>query len=482
MTTTKNKDLIICKSSSGTFKKCYRADDIYNYYYIEKGLKKGLVKASRGLIEKFNIPDDKVYFYTKNSNGETLESQKKVLKAKFIIENKWCQQNIIKVLEELLEKKNKQKHIECPPLIELEDKDMFQTENGEIIRIRTYGNRKNKDSVYFSVEDIEQEFGCDNLNEIILDCRNSYKYKEHYDFFHTTVPVKNRNSRTESIKPYQSKKSMLHFTFNGLMHWIQTTQSKSDSIHQYREWVNNTIFVHQMGTDEQREELINTLSNKITVKNGVDILSKTNKIAGIYLLSFGKLSNNKNSLPDQTYQSLIKDNKADTMLYKFGITNDLRERFGKYKSDHKKNNIENVLIEAFYPIDWSNKFTIEKEVREFSLLWNYKITTDKLQDWITMNDRINEKKRFKEFMNSASKNLSSTNESLQLSINEYIDNINNLTIAHKETINEFKMLLKDKDMLLKDKEIELLQEKHKNEIKDKDIEILQMKLKLAEAK
>ena len=375
-------------------------------------------------------------------------------------------------------------------LIELDDKDLFETSNGKIIRIRTYGDR-DKGIAFFNIEDIEWEFSDKNLIETILDDNSSYKYKEHYIV----------------VKPYQSKKSMIHFTFNGLMHWIQTTQSKSDSIHQYREWVNNTIFVHQMGTDDQRKSLTKKLANKISLEYAIDVLGKTEKIAGIYLLSFGKLKDAEENLPKDTYESLTKENKNDHTVYKFGCTNDFRSRFNGYQKENITKN-KTVFVEAFYPVEENNRFSIETSLREFSTAWNYKIKTDKLKDWFLM-DKNKDKVRFIDFMKSESNKHSPTNENLQKSIDKYIGDINDLTAKHLKVVEDLKNKLKDEVYKLKDEvyknelrnrdmeilveknknEIliekhknEILVEKHKNELNVRDIELLQMKLKISEMK
>ena len=60
--------------------------------------------------------------------------------------------------------------------------------------------------------------------------------------------------------------------------------------------------------------------------------------------------------------------------------------------------------------------------------------------------------------------------------------MNNKIIELEKQLIEYKNIiqLKDKDLLFKEKEIQLLNEKHKNELQAKDIQLLEFKIKILE--
>jgi hypothetical protein len=89
----------------------------------------------------------------------------------------------------------------APDIIELDDHEKFQDNEGDILEIETRGER-NEDNIYFLVKDVCAAFGMDNLRRILQDKKGAYYEGIDYkNFIFNNV----RNSYNKKNKRNQTK-------------------------------------------------------------------------------------------------------------------------------------------------------------------------------------------------------------------------------------------------------------------------------------
>ncbi len=170
---------------------------------------------------------------------------------------------------------NKDDEIEiAPDIIILEDHEKFKDDEGKIIEIKVRGTR-NEDDIYFRVKDVSIGFKMDRLYDVILDkTYKGYQEKIDYTFFNC---YKNRGPDKNTYK------KELYLTYEGILRVLFASQSKH--VKTFRKWATKTLFVAQLGSQEEKEELASNLIG-VNVKNVRQVFNLTkNETPGIYLIN-----------------------------------------------------------------------------------------------------------------------------------------------------------------------------------------------------
>ncbi len=204
-----------------------------------------------------------------------------------------------------------------PKVISLEPYEKFGGYDIEVV------GERDKHKCFFKVEDIGYYFKIDKLHYNIVDNFNyNVIYNQDYKIF----------SSVYGNQPY--------FTYSGLIAFIM--RYNSEEALKYREYILNILFISQMGTSEQKAEMITTQiikteSDKKTLItklgcNAVDVkktLSLTTHISCIYLLYIKK--------------------EGDDHIFKIGYTNNLKRRLGEHIHDFvKTHKISDVIYVKHY--------------------------------------------------------------------------------------------------------------------------------------
>ena len=406
-------------------------------------------RSSRDLIKKKNIITDKYIFARLKDNewlvndGKSVKFDKVFFKKSFI--NSIPELKIKKDTDEIIKDDN---GIEkAPDIIHLEDNQKFKDENNNIIEIETRGERS-IDKIYFRVKDVMVGFSLDRLDEIIKNPKriNGYQEGSHYIFFNcnnTLLVGKNKKEIKE-----------LFLTYEGMLRLLFA--SHSPKVKPFIKWATEFIFVSQLGNEEQKDNLASELLgvNSKTIKDVFK--TNTSKTPCVYLYLIG---NAKKILDNKYYD--------DDLLCKFGCTDDLPRR--TYEHDKLFNKEFNVKIEliCFSIIESKYIFNAESNINQY------------------FKSNLVEYKNMNELIVITKKDISQIKQHYSMIQHSYIG-------RYEEMHTKISQLEKDiielnNKILLKDKDIELLVEKHKNEIqnkelelKNKDIEMLNYKIKLLE--
>lgn len=307
--------------------KYFNAEDLKNFdiAFFNK-----INTSIRKIITIKKIPNREYNYFCfnkKENKWKESDKEKPSPKAKLFIKEEWSKQNIPKFNEEL-----KNEYEEAPPILKLKDEEKFKDIENNILNIEVIGER-DEENCYFKVKDISNKFDAENLSDTLKDKRNNYNINEHYKFFITKKSV----SHCENNSKNKSKKTM-YLTYLGLIRMLFVSRNKNAV--KFQKWAAKILFTHQMGTIEQKQ----ILSNKL-LGTPVKIASETLKISSspvpaVYLLTFGtvktlrKTFNIPENIPD------------DTILCKYGRTEDLQRRIVEHDNDYGK--MENVELRLVY--------------------------------------------------------------------------------------------------------------------------------------
>jgi len=228
------------------------------------------------------------------------------------------------------------------PVIELEESEMFRNAVGEVCKVDVRGERAfNK--CFFHVKDIGRVFGIKRLSHDIT--RTGAKYKEGKHYIRMTLGG-----------TYPQGQDPLYFTYHGMMTWLYCSHDGATS--HYIEWIEKTLFTVQMGTKEDKEELVKTLEGT-DIKNYKLAMSKcVNDIKCVYIFTIGTVKDLRKSM---NIPSSFNDSK---MVVKYGLTKNLEKRFQQHKRDYSAYKGSDVKLQYYALIDASQLYKVEDKVRK----------------------------------------------------------------------------------------------------------------------
>ena len=236
----------------------------------------------------------------------------------------------------------------APQLLHLDDGEKFHDADGNVIEIETRGER-HEDKIYFNVKDVSVGFGMPNLNGTLTD-----KNKEGYT---RGVDYKLMFNRVSWAKdPSCTIKKCLFLTYEGLLRVLFVSRNKNATL--FRKWATTNLFTIQMGTRDQKvklgAEILNTSPR--TLKAIFD--KHAANFPSIYLMSLGKVRELRETF------GIPVDKLDDSIVYKFGFTDDLARRVIELESEYSKLPGVTMTMGTFQIIDTKYTSEAESEVRE----------------------------------------------------------------------------------------------------------------------
>lgn len=226
-------------------------------------------------------------------------------KDKLFISKQWYDKNV--TLDSSL-----QNMVDSLPILDIADDEKFY--DGEYVYdIETRGERT-FDKCYFLSTDIGYAFGLKDIDNKFR--RSDYEKDEDYVKF---------------IDPgcgiTTTKMNRYYFTYNGVLKCLYRSQSASAK--KFRLWASKTLFTLQMGTVDDKTELINTQLGADTNLFKSVMSCHPSKISGVYLIALGTVKDLKNDF-------FIEGRKFDSIICKFGKTNDLDRRIKEHEAVYKR--------------------------------------------------------------------------------------------------------------------------------------------------
>ena len=196
-------------------------------------------------------------------------------KAQLLLLESWVVANIPKMMPDSDEsKEEKYEYPEAPSILYLNDDEKFKDDNGNVVEIETRGERTAK-GIYFLANDVSSVFEMPSLIKTFLSKDTNYTIDDYKTF------------ATQNVQDLDKTdcKRQVFITYEGMIKILYSTQSKKAK--RFRGWATKILFTHQMGKEDQKEELGSKLIGQ-SVKN-VRAVFKTcsKKVPCIYRFSLG---------------------------------------------------------------------------------------------------------------------------------------------------------------------------------------------------
>jgi hypothetical protein len=273
------------------------------------------IRSGREFVARKEIPANK-WTYAKNvddvwvvADGSSKRHDKAIVRRKYLME---CQPYVDEIKGVNVRDAN---GIEiAPPIICLEEEEMFDDEQGNVLEIETRGVRE-RNGVYFRVKDVAERFDVKNLANSLLHPDGGYATCTDYKYFMRTH-YENITKKTDEKKMIVKKE--LFLTYGGLLRVLFV--SRSGNADKFVGWATDTLFTVQMGTVPQKQALVGKmLGASPSAVNEVFRTSATTTPC-IYLFVLGTVKALRESMR-------IDPRYFDAMLVcKYGYTNDLPRR------------------------------------------------------------------------------------------------------------------------------------------------------------
>ena len=417
---------IFCKGTrNGHEVKDKRKLVLGEHYIFGKLLKKTGWDRTDGLSRKC----DKVLFPL--SFVETLEE---VLKTKPTKNNIQASLPSLPSLPEHLQDELKLPY--APDIINLQDTEKFQGENGVPLEIETRGYRTH-DKIYFLVRDVSERFELPKLQSNILDQKSSHLEGINYEYFMC--------SRTRASGMTAHKE--LFLTYKGVLRVLFASHSKNAE--RFVDWATKSLFTLQLGNRQQKEKLVaNTLG--VTAKVIKEVFNTdANQFPCIYLFTLGKARDLRVSMNIPTEVS------DESVVCKYGFTKDLARRTGEHLTNYSK--ITGVELRLKHHVYIDPQYISNAETKISNYMKALKLNLEYCDE----------------------KELVIVQPELTELVTEQYQQIGKAFMGH---ISEFVTRIKDLEQSMNVQklrfELELQKDRHENELLRKDLEITQLRLSL----
>ena len=412
----------------------YSADDLktsFPNFFI------GTSKTVRLIVNKKNIPITDYIYANKMKNDEWNVSDASSKKAKLLLTKTWADQHIIK------DSLGEEEYKIAPNKIELEENEKFRDVNGNVIEIKTLGERHHE-KIYFCVHDVSIGFDMPNLNRNLLNKEGGYERGIHYELFiRNELPI---NELVTNISHKNDKNiRKLYLSYVGLMRLLFVSRNKNAEY--FQKWAIDKLFTIQMGTKFEKERLGTNLL-QINLESFRAVFRKhPNKFPCIYLLALGTVGELR-----ETFQiSLDIDDKC--IVYKYGFSDDMDRRLKEHNNDYGKLPNVNISVSLFHIIDTKYTSEAEDDLRQFFKNMNKTLTTQNQnrKELVILNTKELEtvKKEFRHIGNDYAGNT----QDLQKQIHDLHSKMEKQELQHRLEIQELRHTTKD---MQQNYEIELL--------------------------
>ena len=334
-------------------------------------------KSARKCVERHLIPESKC-LYIKNKKLYS----KSYKTAEVFVETKYANANIIdkvafqkkKEAINAQKKKEKDEHLdnerkdrknydeseitEAPPLLVLEDHEMFQDENGVPMDIEVRGEKTMK-GAYFNACDVGKAFAYKLIQDIVLNPASDHEFRRHYMYFklkstlisvgdqcndeqNRMTPVINGGHSDQSDVQNNNKK-MLYLTYMGVLKVLFS--ARGNKAERFQEWATRILFTMQMGEQGDKDALAAEALD-VDVSTITQIFRKSAKaVPCVYLFEVGTVGNMRQHFK---LESHLDNNDK---VYKYGMSSDMARRANEHSKTYGKLKDNSFGLTVFSYID-----------------------------------------------------------------------------------------------------------------------------------
>jgi prophage antirepressor-like protein len=289
----------------------------------------GCSATIRKIIDKKKIPDGDFLLATYNKKQGYTKCDSDVKRAKLYLKKDWLDSNVPGFGNHSIKLEIEQ----VPPLLFLEEEEKFKDEKGNVVEIEVRGER-DSEKIWFKASDVGKmlEYNDDEIRVTLMKKHGSFKQDEDYKIFiqegvTLSYPLPNKGDNQKTI----------YLSYHGLVRLLMIR--RHPIANHFQKWAFSTLFIHQFGTTEQKEELgkdllgIDLRTLRYFLKTSVD------KIPCLYLFYLGNAGNLREKIPNGL--------ENHCKMYKYAFTDNLERR----TRDHRKSYGERIQLVHFVYID-----------------------------------------------------------------------------------------------------------------------------------
>lgn len=420
-------------------------------------------KSARKCIEKRSIPDDKC-MYVKNGKMYT----KGYKTAEVFVESEYANANILNKNEYLkqrdalieqqkngrLAQKDEQKRkrveiqrerkeysdndvLEAPPIVHLEEHEMFKDLNDDPIDIEMRGE-KTLEGAYFKAYDVGTAFDYKRINAAAIHAGSDHVYGTHFVYFQTT-----------SVN-YAGRSKELYLTYLGVLKVLFS--ARGDKAERFQKWATKILFTMQIGNQDDKDELA-AEALQVDKSTITQLFRKSaTAVPCVYLFEVGTVGNMRRHFDLNAYTN------DDDKVYKYGMTSDMARRANEHSKTYGKLKDNSFGLTVFSYID--TQFTSKAETK---LKHSFESMRIRVND-PTQSELVVIKKDqlpfVRELYNDMYIYFSGNNA-------ELIRQMQEMQLLHQMEIKEHKV-----EIMMLRKEIEYNEMKHKTELQEVELRYL----------
>jgi hypothetical protein len=434
----------------------FKADDVKA---IDPTFFVGTSRTVRRIIELKKIQPSQYIFATHSKSmgwKPSSDQARPSSNASLLLLDEWVVANVPNMKVNTVRKQtneNNDDHAEAPPLLELSDDEKFRDSDGNIFEIETRGERTAK-NIFFLAKDVSRVFDIPSLVQNILNesSNSTCVIDKHYKIFFTEqkYSVENNGQTIPTKNVYLTYKGVLKILFG----------SRSKRAEYFTDWATDVLFVVQMGTEEQREELGAKMIGQPARSVRAVFKTFATDVPCIYRFALGTVATLRTTM---NLPMSIPDN---FVIIKYGLTSDLDRRTGEHIRTYEKiDGVRLGLIDFGY-IDPKFLSQAECDLHDFFRTIETPIVYEKFSELVAI-DPAHEKQIKKQFTFIAT---------------AYAGSLTDLILQIEKLKMEIKMLtdrhtyeLRDKDHIIIQKNLEI--EKKEIQLQNKDFQIRLLEIK-----
>lgn len=270
----------------------------------------------------------------------------------------------------------KEEYEAAPGPLYLEEHEKFRDADGNVLDIETIGTRDRK-GIRFRVKGdkesigVMEAFNMPNLDHTLRRTDAGGKYtSDHYQVYF----IRDKGG----LPPSPTIKKAQYLTYKGILRVLFA--SNSGTADKFQDWAEEILFTHQMGTKEAKEGLAAKLAG-IDLKSFKAVFNKyATTFPSIYLMHLGQVKDLR-----QTFgiDSSVVD---DLVVYKYGFTGDLVDRFKQHMNDYGKMPGVTLLLTTFHMIDPQYTSKAENDVRQLIKFQHLNLTISGRKELVAMSE------------------------------------------------------------------------------------------------
>jgi hypothetical protein len=332
---------------------------VYDALFIKEKVPTYFVGCSATIlkvIEKKNIPVDQYFFASYSVKTGYKECSAEYKSRRLLINAEWVEANVPgfgMATPAPSATPPPKVYPPAPPILELKDHEKFTDDTGKIYEIEVRGER-HVDKIWFKARDVEQMLKLDNITPTLMDAKSTYEQGSHF----ATFDQGHTGSSTASYQKKSGNQTALFLSYWGLVKML--FGRRHPVAIKFQRWAIEKLFTLQHGTTEAKEEMVADVLGVTPKALRAFLDTSVTTVPAIYLFQLGTVGDLRDSL-----NIPVDKFKDDEVVFKFGLTKDLKRRTGEHEASYGRMPGANMSLVYHAYIDSLYLSQAETDIKDF---------------------------------------------------------------------------------------------------------------------